>query len=91
MTDDYAKRSELNGLGCRVKDVELMTARHDERIKGLELDTAEHSNAVWKAIDGMRESGGKLIVRVATIMGGIAAGGLFLTLLIQLYFHFTGK
>ncbi|MCK4521368.1 MAG: hypothetical protein KAU20_02255 [Nanoarchaeota archaeon] len=90
MTDDFAKRKELNGLGMRVHEVELTSARHDERISTLQLNTAKHQNALWQAIDALKESSTSMIIKISVIMGGIATAGFILTLLIQLYFASKG-
>lgn len=86
MADEYATRSELNGLGARLNTQETSAAVQDVEIKNLQREAAEQKRDVWQSIGEMRNEGRGLIVKVSFIMGGISFAGVLLSVVVQIIF-----
>lgn len=91
MTDDFASRKELNGLGVRVNSMEICAATHEEQIKNLDREFREQRRDTWKAIGELRDQGMQLIMKLSVIFGGIVVTGFALTIIVQIVMRWLGK
>lgn len=85
MPDEFATRFELNGLGQRVNGTEIISARHDEKIKSILIDAAVQKRDSWVAIGELRNTVLGVIVKMSVITGGIVVIGITASLLVQIY------